>query len=79
MNIQEEVQKIHSQFGTTEIANYKIQLLFEKAIKITYQESMRGMTEWFINNKDKDSAEAESPTEVYIFPRLKEKGIEFTK
>lgn len=30
MNIQEEVTKIHSKYGTTEKANYEIQLLFEK-------------------------------------------------
>ena len=33
-NIQEEVQKIHAQFGTSEMANYKIQLLFEEHCKI---------------------------------------------
>lgn len=31
--IQFEVQKIHSQFGTTEMANYKIQKLFEDYVK----------------------------------------------
>lgn len=30
MNIQSEVEKIHSQYGTSELSNYKIQLLFEK-------------------------------------------------
>lgn len=30
MNIQEELQKIHHQYGTTESANYEIQLLFDK-------------------------------------------------
>lgn len=30
INIQEEVQKIHGQFGQTELANYKIQLLCDK-------------------------------------------------
>ena len=30
MNIQNEAQKIHNQFGVSEIANYKIQLLTEK-------------------------------------------------
>ena len=29
LNIQEEVQKIHAQFGTSEMANYHIQKLFE--------------------------------------------------
>jgi hypothetical protein len=32
MDIQFEVQKIHSQFGTTEMANYQIQKLFDKLI-----------------------------------------------
>lgn len=79
MNIQQEIQKIHSQFGTTELANYKIQLLFETVIKKTYEETMRGMTEWFINNKNKEPEEAESAIEKYIYPRLKEQGIEFQK
>lgn len=30
MNIQEEVSKIHAQYGVSELANYKIQLLCEK-------------------------------------------------
>ena len=30
MNIQEEAQKIHAQFGTSEMANYKIQLMCEQ-------------------------------------------------
>ena len=33
INIQEEVQEIHSKYGTSEIANYKIQLLFEDYCK----------------------------------------------
>jgi hypothetical protein len=33
MNIQNELQKIHHQYGTTEIANYHIQKLFDKGIK----------------------------------------------
>lgn len=32
MNIQAEVQKIHAQFGITEVANYKIQQLFDQSI-----------------------------------------------
>lgn len=32
MNIQNELQKIHTQYGTSEMANYQIQLLFEKVI-----------------------------------------------
>ena len=30
MNIQEEVQKIHTHFGISEMGNYRIQLLFDK-------------------------------------------------
>jgi hypothetical protein len=30
MNIQDEVQKIHHQYGTSEMANYEIQKLFDK-------------------------------------------------
>jgi hypothetical protein len=33
MNIQDEVAKIHHQFGTSEMANYKIQLLFESYLE----------------------------------------------
>ena len=32
-NIQDEVQKIHNQYGVSEMANYKIQLLCEKYAK----------------------------------------------
>ena len=32
-NIQNEVQKIHNQYGMSEIANYKIQLLCERYAK----------------------------------------------
>jgi hypothetical protein len=41
MDIQFEVQKIHSQFGTTEMANYQIQKLFDKAIKEAVNEALR--------------------------------------
>ena len=33
VNIQNEVQKIHNQYGMSEIANYKIQLLCERYAK----------------------------------------------
>ena len=33
INIQNEVQKIHNQYGISEIANYKIQLLCEQYAK----------------------------------------------
>ena len=37
-NIQDEVQKIHHKYGTTEKANYEIQKLFDSEIKIKYSE-----------------------------------------
>lgn len=40
MNIQEEICKIHSQFGTTEMANYQMQLLFDKAQKSSYNQAI---------------------------------------
>ena len=33
MNVQDECIKIHSKFGMSEIANYKIQLLFDSEIE----------------------------------------------
>ena len=33
MNIQEECSKIHSKYGMSEMANYKIQLLFDSEIE----------------------------------------------
>ena len=33
INIQDEVQKIHHQYGMSDVANYKIQLLFERYAK----------------------------------------------
>ena len=33
INIQDELQKIHHQYGMSEMANHKIQLLFEKYAK----------------------------------------------
>jgi hypothetical protein len=41
MDIQFEVQKIHSQFGTTEMANYQIQKLFDKLILEDRTEQLR--------------------------------------
>ena len=32
MNIQDELQKIHHQYGTSERANYEIEKLFDKEI-----------------------------------------------
>jgi hypothetical protein len=33
MDIREELQKIHHHYGTSEIANYEIQKLFDKQIR----------------------------------------------
>ena len=44
VNIQEECIKIHHQFATSEMANYKIQLLFDSEIekvKKEYEEKLR--------------------------------------
>ena len=41
MNIQDEVQKIHHKYGTSEKANYKIQLLCEKYAEEEYNRRLR--------------------------------------
>ena len=41
MNIQFEAQKIHSQFGTTEMANYQIQLLAERYAKLYHESELK--------------------------------------
>jgi hypothetical protein len=33
MNIQDKLQEIHSQYGTSEMANYQIQILFDRQKK----------------------------------------------
>jgi hypothetical protein len=38
MNIQDEVQKIHHQYGTTFKASYEIQKLFDNELKKMYSE-----------------------------------------
>ena len=38
MNIQDEIQKIHHQYGTTEKANYEIQKLFDEELNKKYSE-----------------------------------------
>lgn len=38
MNIQDELQKIHHQYGISEKANYEIQKLFDEQQKISYSE-----------------------------------------
>ena len=45
MNIQDEVQKIHSKFRTNELANYKIQLLCEEYAKQHHESELKKMRE----------------------------------
>ena len=40
-NIQNEVIKIHHKYGTTELANYKIQLLCEKYAKEYHEQEVK--------------------------------------
>jgi hypothetical protein len=49
----------------------------EVLIKTTYEETIRAMVDWFINNKDKNQEEMESAIENYVYPRLAQKGIKF--
>jgi hypothetical protein len=51
----------------------------EVLIKTTYEETMRAMVDWFVNNKYKNQEEMESAIENYVYPRLAEKGIKFKK
>lgn len=41
MNIQDEAIKIHSKYGTTEKANYEIQLLCEKYAKEYHEQQLK--------------------------------------
>lgn len=43
MNIQNEVQKIHNQYGMSEKANYKIQLLCEQYAKEYAQQQVKNL------------------------------------
>ena len=48
MNIQDEVQKIHHQYGTTFKASYEIQKLFDNELKKMYsEEEMREFARFF--------------------------------
>ena len=48
MNIQDELQKIHQQYGTTEMANYEIQKLFDNQQERSYsEEDMRKAFEFY--------------------------------
>jgi hypothetical protein len=72
MDIQFEVQKIHSQFGTTEMANYQIQKLFDKLILEDRAEQLRkhavvGRSEQllaFVEFIDKDLIDNVKPSEI---------------
>jgi len=44
MNIQNEVQKIHNQYGMSEKANYKIQLLCEQYAKEYHDSVVKKLT-----------------------------------
>jgi hypothetical protein len=43
-NIQEEVQKIHNQYGVTEMANYKIQLLCEQYANDYHEQQVKNLS-----------------------------------
>lgn len=44
INIQNEVQKIHSQYGISEMTNYKIQLLCEQYAKEYHDSEVKKLT-----------------------------------
>jgi len=53
MNIQDEVQKIHHKYGTSEMANYEIQKLFDKQQERSYsEEEVMNIIDSFIDNFD---------------------------
>ena len=41
MNIQDEAMKIHNQYGTSEMANYKLQLLTEQYAENYHQDKVK--------------------------------------
>ena len=51
MNIQDEVQKIHAQYGMTEKANYKIQLLTEQYAKEYHEQQLKILNILVSNNE----------------------------
>ena len=60
MNIQDECIKIHSKFGMSEMANYKIQLLFDSEIEKVrkeYEEKLRWIPVEEFDFKIKESNE----------------------
>ena len=53
INIQNEVQKIHAKYVTTEKANYEIQLLFDKAHQHKMREVLEEAKNWVNENHPK--------------------------
>jgi hypothetical protein len=49
-NIQEEVQKIHNQYGVTEMANYKIQLLCEQYANDYHEQQVKNLSLSAVSN-----------------------------
>lgn len=49
-NIQNEVQKIHNQYGISEMANYKIQLLCEQYAKEYHDSEIKKLNIHDVNN-----------------------------
>lgn len=50
-NIQNEVINIHHKYGTSEMANYNIQLLFEKYAKEYHDSDVKKITRLFYNSQ----------------------------
>ena len=60
ISIQDEVAKIHAQYGTTETANYQIEKLFEKYVK-QFSPKIKQL-EWVeVNGLGKIGIEAKTP------------------
>lgn len=51
MNIQDEAMKIHSKYGTTEKANYEIQLLCEKYAKEYHEQQLKILNMPVVTNR----------------------------
>jgi hypothetical protein len=64
MNIQDELQKIHHQYGTTEKANYEIQKMFDSEInkykkKAEKWDKLGNEIEKYYESDDKDNDDDE--------------------
>ena len=62
INVQLEAQKIHSQFGTTEMANYKIQKLCEAYAKDQIQKDRERVEK---KSDDYDFIEVVTPRQLH--------------